>query len=537
MSFNDYCLRSVVEKTRLLLNDGFQYHDISVLCRSNSEASLVASFLLENQIPVISAESLLVSNSPEVRFIMSVIGVLLNDNDIISQAGIVHFLQKRGDLKGTLVEILMKFGIANKEGKSEDRKSPELFKLLAESGFFISKENMIVLPVYELCEEIIRIFQLNRKPDSGLNFFLDAVLNLACRKNTGIPELIDWWEDHRGKLSVIVPEGINALRVMTIHKSKGLEFPVVIYPFANQRVKPSKSHLWIDFDDSEFHNLRTALVNTSGVLENTEFSEIYRQEMEKSYLDLFNLLYVTFTRPTRRLYIFTGKPSEEIHSSGSVSNFISDYLKQAGFWNEGQFTYTYGSCQPFENNVLGSAEGIPFGESSYPLDEFISNSWREKVLLSHQAPEYWETEKTQTRQEWGKLVHRLLSEILSPGDIEAAIENLVKSGIINRKEAEKLSSAIAHFLGNPEISKYFEPGLSIKTETDIISPDGKIFRPDRIVIMKDTAVVIDFKTGKPSEHHQKQVKQYKNVLLNMGFNEVKGLLMYVELVPNIAEVN
>ncbi len=236
--FDDFNLHKVKETINDLMEDGFRLKDIAILCRNNKNASLIAAELLENKINVISSESLLLVNSPTVRFLIALLYSLLNNKDKISQAEVVSYLIKTNQLSGELPDNLKSFGI--EKTKKEQSNEINFYEKLAESNFELNRFALLNLTLTDICEELIRIFKLNHVADPYLQFFLDAVIKLSSDKNQGVNELLEWWEEKRAKLSIVIPEGIDAVQVMTIHKAKGLQFPVVIYPFAKRKAPQNK---------------------------------------------------------------------------------------------------------------------------------------------------------------------------------------------------------------------------------------------------------------------------------------------------------
>jgi len=521
-NFEDFNLRQIKETIAELQKDSFDLKDIAILCRNNKNASLIASDLLENEINVVSSESLLLGNSAKVRFLISVIKVLLNPDDVIAKTEMITFLTHSGFIGGDVHNNLLRFGLFKNAEKEID-----FFDVLSQLKIELKITYLLNLQIYDLFEELIRIFNFNNKVDPYIQFFLDAIFSVSVIKNPELSELLDWWEDKKEKLSIVVPEGIDAVQVMTIHKSKGLQFPVVIYPFASDKHRKTNDKLWIDFEDKEVPKLKTSLVNANKLLEETEYSSLYSEEEKKSLLDLINLLYVVMTRPAERLYIFSAEPPKKNTSVQSVPKLFKDYLITKDLWEEGKKNYAFGDRMKKEFTTKNNVD-------NYELTGFISNPWRNRMLLSLQAPEYWDTEEPVKKQYRGNLIHKVLSMIKIAEDAGPVIEKLFFEGIIDEPEKLEISEMIKKFLSNIEVSEYFKKGLTIKTEPEILLPSGKTYRPDRLILDGKSATVIDFKTGKPEPKHKEQVRYYEKIMRQMGYVKVKGILLYLnELEPVI----
>ena len=506
------------------------YKDIAILCRSNSHASQIAGALLKENIQVISSESLLINNSPKVRFLVAAFKALINENDQLAKTEMIKCLLDTDRIQGNLDELLDSYRISYsaKKDKPDSETEFTFWDFLKSDGFEVSQPKMISLPVYEVCEELIRIFNLHHQSDPYLQFFLDVIIEHSAKPEFDMAELILLWEQKKNKLSIVIPEGINAVNVMTIHKAKGLEFPVVIYPFAKESHKPHGEKLWVDFKDEDFPQLSTTLISTSKQTEETQFKEIYEVEKNKSLLDLLNVMYVVLTRPTDQLYILAGEPPSGKSTSISVPFLLREYLKNIEDWEDSLLHYEFGTKTVNEAKEKTSSE-------NYSLDQFISNAWRDKIYLSLQAPDYWETESPVAKQDLGTLIHKIFSEIIYEEDSTTVIERYFHDGIITAEEKKKLEKDIKQLFSDAKIKELFRKGPTVKAESEILLPNGKSMRPDRINFDRVRTEVIDFKTGKESKTHHKQVLSYMNILKDMGYENVKGYLLYISE-PKVVEV-
>ena len=528
LSFAEFNIARIKDSIAEQLNNGYQYCDIALLCRKNSEASQIAAELLNEEIPVVSAESLLLNNSQEVRFLTAIFKLLINEHDKVAQTEIISYLVKTKRIKDNLHNNLQNAGIKNKQ-KSEVDDFTNFYKFLSDYSYDLKPDYLLNLSIYDLCEELIRKFKLNDTVDPYIQFFLDAILKLSIDKNPDLHELLDWWEEKKNKLSIVVPSGINAIQVMTIHKSKGLEFPVVLFPFATEEVKMNDK-LWIDRNDEKIPQLKTALVNNSKSLIETDVAELRIEEESKSLLDLMNLLYVVLTRPTDCLYIFTSLHKRQRNTSAiSIQKLIKSYLDIKNLWDDNCIIYKLGKPE------IKTKKDKP-SDDDFVLDSFISNSWRNKILLSLQAPEFWDVEDPSQRQQWGSLIHYLLSMIKVIEDIDPAIEKLVTEGIVESEEVPDIKKLVSNFINHPDVKVYFQDGLNIKSESEIILPDGHSLRPDRLIFDKDKVTVIDFKTGQPSESHHKQIINYQKILENIGYSHSEGVLLYINQTNPVVKV-
>ncbi len=520
-SWNFQEILSIVHQA---LQDGYDLKDMAILCRKNVQASKLARMLMEAGIDVISSESLLLSQSPDVNFLVSMIRFLFEQENPINQAELAGFLIQSGRLPGMdWPEVLNRIISTSRNGDG-------LIKLMKDHGLVIEKEELLTLPIYDLCETLIRIFSFDSQVNPYLQFFLDAVLSFTTRDVHGITDFLEWWEEKKSSLSVIVPEGIDAIRVMTIHKSKGLQFPLVIFPFAIESKRLTHEYLWVDLRDHQIQGLNTALLKVDKTMEKTAFRKQYQEEDEKSMLDLVNLLYVVMTRPEERLYILTSKPPEKTLDLNSIPAFFTGYLQEMNLWSDEVNNYQFGRPKLHENKHMKRRE------PPLLLKSFISEDWRRKIKIRSRAPEIWDMENPLGKINFGNQVHTLLSKIHTRADIETAINASVSQGLIGNEDIQSVMQMLNGMMSHPEIGLLYSDQVKVKTEPEILLPDGSAFRPDRVVFINDQPVVVEFKTGKKEEKHIRQIEKYEDLLKAMGYSGVKKYLVYLHEEVEVMEI-
>ncbi|MES2138714.1 MAG: UvrD-helicase domain-containing protein [Bacteroidota bacterium] len=528
-----------LERTYLIIQDlliqNFQLRDVAILVRKNTDGSEIANYLSNKGIEVISSDSLLLSNSAEVNFIYSLLRYLNNTSDQIIQAELLEYLVASNRFSVSPNRVLnpvrgekAEFSIDINEFLVEN-KQDFLFIIKKVCPDFNSNA-LSKMALYELCEELVRLFKLNTIPNAYIQFYLDEVLNYSIKQNNNLNDFIDYWEDKKEKASLIVPLGMNAVTIMTIHRAKGLEFPAVILPFSNGKVEKGKKHLWVDLENSKIPQLQSALVSASESLRETPYGDLYDDEKNKSLLDSLNVLYVALTRPEERLYILTGKPSRSPANLSTVSDMFAHYYQQNGDWQEGKTVYTFGEQTTHKQHLKGAET------QNFKLLTFNSNQWRNNIKMRAAAPSIWNLEITESKKDYGVMVHTALAKIKSEEDIESAVNSMFLEGLVTAGEKENLLTVIKKIIKLPKLQAHFAQGLKVKNESEIISLTGEKFRLDRVVfhpILKgkegqSTAVIIDYKTGEEKPDHKKQILQYADLLNQMGYSVTEKLLVYIE---------
>lgn len=496
-----------------LLDEGFLLKDICVITRNNRNGSALASFLIQKDIPVVSSESLLIAAAPSVRFLIAVVSYLVNNNDKTARTQILEFLISQEKIKmNEEKHVFYKHAI--------HCSSKNFQEILNEKGIPFQQKYLHQLSLYESFEVLIDVFNLFDKPDSYLQFFLDLVLNFSHKKNNTFTEFLDWWKEQQNKHSIVIPEGTNAVRLMTIHKSKGLEFPVVIFPFANwQSERENEASEWIKTDDEALDKFKTMLLPMTKNLElaKEEYYEQYQAHTAKVVLDNVNLLYVVLTRAVQRLYITTSTG----RFSGNLSKYFVQFLESEELWDEQKNHYTFGK------KTKATRESIHI-ENHFNVNHFTSENWRKKISISLMAPSKWETDSPDIHREKGTVIHEALALCTYADDVDEAVAQLLFDGMIDKKEEKSLKTVLKKLVCHPEIKNYFDPENTVKNEMEILSPNGKLLRPDRVVIQKNgEATIIDYKTGKANTSHRSQVDKYADALQHLGFTHINKLLIYI----------
>jgi hypothetical protein len=213
-------------------------------------------------------------------------------------------------------------------------------------------------------------------------------------------------------------------------------------------------------------------------------------------------------------------PSKSSDPAISVPVLLKYFLEEKKIWNESETLYCFGekSVAPVKKEAMVHA---------FKLNNFISNPWRSRMLVSLQAYKNWDIDDKAQSLKWGNLIHLVLSQISLADEAEPILEKFESEGIIKPEEKSSIWSILKPFLSHPDVAQYFLPGQKIKAEPEILLPNGKIFRPDRIVFGNEQTTVIDFKTGKPEDFHKEQVRYYMKLMNEMGYADVNGALLYI----------
>ena len=334
-----YC-EEVLKTIQTVREKKYTYKAICILVRGNKEGVLLADYLAQHQIPIISSESLLLKSNPKIRFLVQLLKLQDQPSEMDLAYEILSFLSARMDNRHFFI--------------SEHLKNPsELLK----SSFGYDLNKLKTLSVYDGLEHAIKQFDLASDSDGYVNHFMDVVMEVEQKEGIGSPLFLAYWEKKKDRLAIAAPEAINAVQIMTVHKAKGLEFDIVIFPFANSNIyKEIEPKLWLQVEPDSFNDFEEVLITKKQEVVNYSpiAEEAYNEEQHKLELDAFNVLYVALTRAVKALFIITKKDLTKSgeHKPNYYSGLFIHFLKEKGLWNETLDHHTFGELESNLNNLL-----------------------------------------------------------------------------------------------------------------------------------------------------------------------------------------
>ncbi len=535
----DYCCERVEAIVRELVNDhGYRFEDIAVLTRKSDLGSEIANYLNDKGIPVISQVSILLKSSDKVQLLVNTLRYLLHDDNEVDVANVLYYwnVLQHPDFDGDMSHW---FDDAKAVAKGEmpietamDLNEPGSLKVA------LSKATCL----YDLCAALMRIYRLDTIRDAFLNYFMEEVFKLQSGIKEGINEFLNYWDAKQDKLSVMSVSG-NAVKITTIHKSKGLEYPVVIYPDAivdlDERLNASKAaEEWLrpqeDLGFEAIPNLDRVLFKLDKTAESMGGRPLEKCEKEKesNRLDNLNLLYVAFTRAVQRLYVIAKQGKDD------KPNIIRDFLDDKGdhqVANDGVLLYRFGDPD-FRNPKEKTIE-----DDAVALTDSTSRDWFQSISVEADPTRLWRAKSGRLQpREWGERVHEILSKVRYPKDLDAVLKPYLSDGTIDEETAAWVRERFAQMMQNQQIADAFIPSAKVKTESEILY-HGKVLRLDRYAELPGAIYLIDYKTGKKDEGHHKQVLTYASALKEMTDKEIRAFLVYltedtVEVEPVIVNV-
>ena len=516
MSKTELYLLATLNTIQKVKQQGFEYKDIVILTRKRSHGIEVANYLTEQGIPLLSSETLMIQNATEVRFVIHLLKYLKNSSDLEAKAHFLHYVAEKIQDQLPVHDFIAQ-GISQK-------KEADFETWLTTFDISLSFQDIRKKSLYESVELIVSKFLNQQNGNAYIQYFLDIVLERDVRNQAGISDFLNYWDKNAEKFSIPSPEGKNAVRIMTIHKSKGLEFPVVIIPFADEDYSRSpKDKLWIDAEVDDF-GLPKVLVDNSKSVEG--FGEaaksVYVQKSQEELLDNINVLYVALTRAEEQLYVISQslQPNKEGEYPNNMASFFIKYIIHKGEFEGDKLEYEFGNSAKLssESEKTDDVKLIQsVGEVLNPKN--IKIAQRESVM--------WGTHQ-QEAIEYGNVVHEILSFVKIKSDVDLAITKAVESGLIIISQKNMVFDTVYEIVNHPELSTYFEEGNQVLNEQTIIQKEGKTIKPDRMVLLKNKDVyLLDYKTGTHNSKYQLQLENYQEAIELMGYKVTKKSLVYI----------
>lgn len=514
---------TIIEKA---VSEGYGLGDIAVLSRTNRQSAEVAKFLDGKGYKIVSKDSLLLRNCLSVNLLIAFL-------ELINEPG-----NELHRYEAVFLFFLLKFGTTPTTGQYQEmqtyiheKETDQFLKLFERFGVVFKSADFDFLNPYTLTESLIEALSLseNKKDIPYLFTFLDLILTFYQQQSSQLQDFINHWKDIRDKSSIQTQSGEDAVTVTTIHKSKGLEYPVVIMPYAAWEYKPKAgTSVWVDLSDNSYEELAVdgkrlmaAPFILKDILKETEVSGIYKTELEMTFIESLNMLYVGLTRPTDKLYIL----SDLSHHNNfkGVGEFLMSYLMKTGVFEEGKYQYTIS-----EGSFVPQKTETPQLSGGFLISNLRTSTQFKKLKIKSNASQLFDIETFEKQKDRGNKIHAGFALIKSKSDIDDAIRRLVIDGMIIETEKEEIRAYLKEVISHPKISFLFEEGLEIENEREILLRDHEIQRPDRVVFIGDSIFIVDYKTGDKKETHKKQLRNYGNLFAKMGYRNLNLLLIYLD---------
>ncbi len=510
----------------LIREVGVKPNDIAILVRKKKNIPAIANYLTQELgLTVVSDEAFRLDASVALNLLIEALRYLSTPDDLIIEANLALSYQQ--EIKANPLssdELLL----------HEDRKS------LLPDPFLAEMDLLRELPLYELLEKLFVYFELDQleRQDAYLFSFFDKLIQYLETESSLLEEFITYWDETLS--AETIPSGeIDGIRILTIHKSKGLEFHTVLIPFCDWPIETDRYDelLWCSPPPVDpFNQLDIIPINYGTKMAESYYYREYAHERLQLWVDNLNLLYVALTRAGSNLFLFC-KAQDKRSISGLIEGCLSLIAQRLKIDWEVDSPFQFGSLcasqqkseKTSTNVFLAPPQGTQVTMQSLPHDFRFKQSNRSRDFISGV-----EEDESPTRFiSKGKLLHELFAQIKTIQDLEPAIKRLQFEGLIgSTEEEENIRSIASQAFANPQVQEWYSDQWELFTECEIIFTHEQQMesrRPDRVMIQGKKAIVVDFKFGRKYKTHLSQVKEYMKLLTRMGYAPVEGFLWYVNL--------
>ena len=542
--YKDYAKEMMLNDIKSLSSnrEDFKYSDIAILVRSKDDGTDIAEYLSKNGIPVISSDSVMLRTSNKIQLIIYTLKYMMDPKNKVNKFSVSYYKHICTNEK---TESVLSDNVCDMN---------EVLKYDIDDNQ-IDKLRTSALSLYDLCVKIIRMYNFSILEDVFLQYFMNLVQNWQSADDEGVNAFLEYWDRKSEDLFLEITGKINAVQILTIHKSKGLEYKVVMYPYAYTKLPGGRFHSgekWLEFNDDKLDGLMDDMPHISNFilpisssLEGTAMSSYYGDELEKQKFDDFNLMYVAMTRAREILYIYTyfkkPKDKKKDTSENIFMNYFSNDDNCLNVENNELLKVEFKEVQEGEDGEesVKNYKEYQFGEIKYTSSEDKIDVNEIKLTDKKQVPDFldlseyiYSKEENKNEEteftEKGKLIHEICSKIITFEDVEKVLRNYVNNGRIDKEEAKKLLNKFEELSEDDRINDAFSEKAVIRNEMEILIDEGKFKRPDRYAEFEDEVILIDYKTGKKNKDHEDQLKKYASILQQMGVGKnIKMYLVYL----------
>ncbi len=535
IDYAEVVLQQLHAQVQALLEEGFAPSDIAVLTRTNKEARLVVESLVSAQqqaahrFNIISGDALMLASNQAIQIIICALRWLNDSRHTLALAQLRQLVLLQSGMDANRLEVFA-----------------SNCKLDILPPRFVNETNELrTLPLNELLHQLVMMFGLDEMPKhrAYLLAFYDLLQRWTRYGDASLQEFLQYWDDEGCDTSLPASAGSNAIEVLTVHKSKGLAFAIVLMPFLDWNIAPKGNFnapiLWVDNSATSFNAIPVVPVKFKSSLNRSSFANAYVEEIVLAAMDNLNVLYVAFTRPRKRLYgwaphkVVKSNSKDDSFSIGNIGEMIrsvaaSDVVLPAGKYEETRSGFDETANEWVFGEVVPNAAG-QLADAMPPLEEYVYTDWRGRLHVKFQPLAADPEQELVLPRKQGILLHEILCRMENPGQLEEVLNAVQREGWLDAQQKDKASQVLFDVLQLDALQPWASGKFKRLAEQNMVSEKRELRRPDLVLYNNTETIVYDFKftTGeKDKAKHEKQVGEYTGMLQQMGFANVKGFVVY-----------
>ena len=506
-----------------IISHGYLKSDIAILVRKKEQAEEIGKALAQANYNSVSSDSLMVSQSKQVQFIITFLKLSQYPSKMEYHKLILDFLW---ETRGKDDEKYHEFALKNLQLKTLSfLKALEVY-----FDFTFKMEYLQKLSLFDAVNYILSCFPKIDPNDAYVHFFVEDVYEFSKTNSSSVNSYLGYWEHNSEQLRIAMSDRLEAIKLMTIHQAKGLEFPIVILPFMDTPMYPAITEkIWYPFREGKLENIKWGWFNFSKELRHYGFEgiKLYNNYRLNQQLDAFNVLYVALTRSVEALFIIT----QEVNTGDKTyAHWFKNYIELQG--------KTLDNLNPYERGVLPlkkqiKSNNIDNKSKKWDLNLPLISSWESRVIL-----DFYRKDRILDARDWGVLIHNILAKVTTRDMIPEVIQNAVKEETLLESYKDSVEEKIWEIVKHPILKRFFNGGELVMCEKDLLIPNGPTLRPDRINFSNNGKTsVLDYKTGNPKKDDIGQIKKYELVLNDMGYDDVDIYLVYINLEIEVIKID
>ncbi len=512
----------VLRQVQTILEDGYNPGHICVLVRTHKQGNEIAKYLIKNNIEVVSGESLQVAISPKVQLLERFM-----------------LLTLKADQQEPRYQFLMAYAVLHPQ---EDIQSflqtcmplsvPKLLEKLfnAQAGTIAFAYEKYGL--FEASQIIASTMELFQEMDTRLQTFLEFIYSFSNRFEASLHSFIEYWNTKKDTLSVPATANPSAVKVMTIHKAKGLEFTVVIVPYCDTKLDSSHdATAWIPIDPDYYAGFSYGYMSLKS--DNTHYQPqgkntcdihaIYKEHLAKTQMDHINTLYVAFTRSAKKLYILC-KKKQGNGATKTYATLLDSYVKNTGVILKEGIGFSTAS---FGHSLRKSLDDVEDNPTITAIKDYQLSFNTQRVSISTRKGLLWANGADLAIHK-GNVLHGYLAQIHYRTELPAIAHSIKQDMSLQEDEKQEIIDLLTTLLSMEHFGKYFVASYKVLNEQPILMPGGTKFIPDRLLLAGNEVTIIDYKTGSQMPDHKTQVESYAFTLTTMGYHVAQKVLIYTD---------